>query len=142
MPAILSLIRDTFTNNETFGKMYIDGEFICHTIERPWKGNIQGESCIPEGKYKLQLRFSPMVKKSSGGKYDEGYEITNVTGRTYIMLHPANFASELRGCCATGESRGVINGIPAVLNSRKAFDKLMNKLEERNEWEILITNLK
>ena len=139
--ALLTLVRDTFTENETMGKMYIDGEFVCHTMERPWKDNIPKISCIPEGRYKLQLRYSPIVKKTTHGDYEEGYEITNVPNRTYVMIHISNKASQLEACIAPGITRGKLDGQNAVLNSRKAFDVLMDKLEERNDWEILITRI-
>lgn len=139
--AILNLVRDTFTDDEVLGKMYINHEFICHTIERPWKDNQKGISCVPEGVYPLKLRYSNVVKKSSGGKYTEGYEVTNVPNRTYIMLHPANYSSQLGGCIAPGLERGNLHGKQAVLQSRDAFDKLMDRLDERNDWEIVISKL-
>jgi len=37
----------------TFGKMLIDGVHFCFTTEQPWNDNKHGESCVPEGDYKL-----------------------------------------------------------------------------------------
>ena len=136
---ILNHVRDTYTAGETLGKYYINGEFICEVIERPWKDNIPYESCIPEGAYRLKLRSSNVVKRSTGGEFTEGYEVTDVPDRTWIMLHPANKASSLHGCQAPGKTRGMIDGDKAVFNSRDAFRDLMSRLEERNEWELVIS---
>lgn len=136
---VVNLVRDTFNENETLGKIYIEHEFICHTIELPWRDNKQSISCIPEGCYPLKLRYSPIVKRTTKGDYEEGYEITNVPDRIYVMIHVANRASELEACVAPGMKRGKLYGENAVLQSRVAFDKLMERLEERNEWEIVIS---
>ena len=135
---MLELIRDSYSDMGTFGKLYIDGEFFCYTVEQVWNGNRVGESCIPEGIYRLQLRYSPVVKRSTGGEFDEGYEITDVPGRTYIMIHPANTIDDVEGCIAPGDSLGFVGGKWAVLNSRNTFRELMERLDQRNEWDINI----
>ena len=136
---MLKLIRDSYSDMGTFGKLYIDNEFFCYTVEQVWKDNRENESCIPEGVYSLQLRYSPVVKRTSAGEFEEGYEITNVLNRTYVMLHVANVASDLQACIGVGESLGFVKDQWAVLNSRNTFRKLMHKLEERNDWDIEIT---
>lgn len=88
---------------------------ICRTIELPWKSNRRRISCIPEGRYRLQKRFS----------HTHGYhlQIEKVPCRTNILIHPANDAQEqLEGCIApvrtlTGEGKGK--------ESREAFDQLL-----------------
>ncbi len=111
------------------------------TLERPWQANQTSVSCIPEGVYTLKKRRSGVVERSTGGKYLEGWEVTGVPGRTYIMIHPANTIDQLEGCIATGLSTGVLpdkDGNPqwAVLNSFAAFEMLMEDLEERDEWTL------
>ena len=137
----LILIRDTYSDNGTVGKFFIDGEFFCHTIERPWKNNESGVSCIPTGNYPLRLRYSPIIKRTTGGEFSEGYEVTDVPNRTYIMLHIANTSDNVRGCIGCGDSRGEIDGLPAVLNSKTTFRKLMERLDEHSEWEIIVSSL-
>lgn len=99
----------------TNGVLQHNGITLCRTIELPWKSNIPRKSCIPEGRYQLQKRFS----------HRRGYhlEVQNVPCRTWILIHPANDALEqLKGCIApvtrvTGEGRGS--------ESREAFDKVI-----------------
>ena len=99
----------------TNGLLQQNGITICRTIELPWKSNLPRISCIPEGRYRLQKRFT----------HNRGYHllVENVPCRTFILIHPANDAlEELKGCIApvttiTGDGKGV--------ESREAFDKLL-----------------
>lgn len=77
----------------TNGRLTLDGMEICSTIELPWKDNLKEKSCIPEGEYRLEKRYSK--------KYGWHIELKDVPGRSLILFHPANYAlSELRGCIA------------------------------------------
>ena len=53
----LLLIRDTFTEESTIGELFINGERICDTLERPYFNNQRNISCIPEGVYPVRLRL-------------------------------------------------------------------------------------
>jgi hypothetical protein len=108
------------------GSLFLDGRFISHTIEIPWKENRPYESCITEGEYDVTVRFSK--------KFGWHLHIKNVYGRKWILFHPANDAEkELRGCIApvsklTGEGKGNY--------SRRAMDILMiqiRNLKRKNE---------
>lgn len=98
----------------TNGKVTFQGEKICHSIELPWRNNIQQISCIPAGQYRLEKR--------NFKKHGEQIAIPVVKGREAILIHAANNAlKELRGCIApvtylSGEGKGA--------ESKKALDKL------------------
>jgi len=119
----------------SFGKLYLpDGSFV-FTCERAWVGNKPFESCIPPGVYTLRKRRSQVVEDSTDGEYLEGWEVTDVPGgRTYIMLHPANWPHQLAGCIAPGMGFGMLRDSLAVFSSREAFRKVMAQLEARDEW--------
>lgn len=77
----------------TNGKLYINGVFQCFTIELPWLNNEPRISCVPEGEYLLQKRFSSHL-----GRH---FLVTSVPGRGLILIHAANDALlELKGCIA------------------------------------------
>lgn len=110
---ILALKRTYFPNG-TNGQIECQGKVICNTIELPWKNNEPRVSCIPEGKYLLEKRYSK--------KFKWHIEIMQVKNRGAILFHPANNAlKELNGCVAPVTK---ISGAGLGLMSRKAFAKL------------------
>lgn len=110
---VLALKRTYFPNG-TNGQIECNGKIICNTIELPWKNNESKVSCIPEGKYLLEKRYSK--------KFKWHIEITQVSNRDAILFHPANNAlGELNGCIAPVTK---ISGAGLGLMSRKAFTKL------------------
>lgn len=69
------------------------GKCICSTIELPWRANKPNISCIPEGRYQLEKRYSL--------KFKWHLHLMNVPNRSLILIHPANNAlAELKGCIA------------------------------------------
>lgn len=102
------VLRRTYGEQGTNGTIYFNGEQICHTIELPWRNNLQRLSCIPEGCYKLEKRKYT--------KHGEQIGIPAVLGREAILIHAANNAmKQLMGCIApvtslTGEGTGAESG--------------------------------
>ncbi|MFW9871878.1 MAG: DUF5675 family protein [Candidatus Thorarchaeota archaeon] len=112
----------------TLGLIYYEG-FKCYTLELPWKNNQSNVSCIPKGSYLVKSRISP--------KYGEVYWVSNVPDRTFILIHPGNWAgdkskgfrSNVNGCILLGKRRGILAGQLAVLNSRITVKRFQNKLQ-------------
>lgn len=124
----------------TIGKLTLPCGYTCLTVERPWLDNMANTSCIPEGVYKLSLRASDVVKRTSGGEFNSGWEVKDVAGRTYIMIHPGNWAKDTNGCILPGENLAwhQTHGL-MVTNSRNTFRELMRKLDEKTEWTLQVT---
>ncbi|MBE0392150.1 DUF5675 family protein [Flavobacterium sp. PL002] len=122
---ILVLTRIYFPEG-TQGMLEWNGTLVCYTIELPWLGNQRRISCIPEGEYVLQKRFSP--------KFKWHLHLRNVPGRDLILIHPANDAKkELLGCIAPVTQH---SGVGKGRSSRKAFEKLKSMVYaalDRNE---------
>ena len=87
---------------QTLGELLFDGKVLCKTLELPWMSNQRGKSCIPTGQYTVVRRVSP--------KYGEHFHLIDVPGRQWILIHPANYVSQLLGCIAVGKSHRDING--------------------------------
>nr|BDD48058.1 hypothetical protein 12 [Pseudomonadaceae bacterium] len=130
MTKTITLYRDAYTDMGTFGRIVLPTGWQCLTVERPWIGNQTSVSCIPEGVYELRKRRSGVVERTTGGEFKEGWEVTDVPGRTYIMIHPANHKDHLEGCIAPGMALGWINSLWAVTDSMRAFQKLMRRLRD------------
>jgi hypothetical protein len=108
------VLKRTYFPEGTQGVLEWNGTIVCYTIELPWLGNQKRISCIPEGEYILQKRFSP--------KFQWHLHLKNVPGRDLILIHPANDAKmELLGCIAPVTLH---TGIGKGSSSRKALDKL------------------
>lgn len=108
------VLKRTYFPEGTQGVLEWNGTIVCYTIELPWLGNQKRISCIPEGEYILQKRFSP--------KFQWHLHLRNVPGRDLILIHPANDAKmELLGCIAPVTLH---TGIGKGSSSRKALDKL------------------
>ena len=121
------VLNRTYFPEGTQGVLEWNGTLICYTIELPWLGNQRRISCIPEGDYLLQLRFSP--------KFKWHFLLMDVPGRDLILIHPANDAKlELLGCIApvtkhTGIGKG--SASKKALLKLKALTKVAFKQNEK-----------
>lgn len=134
----------------TIGKMYIDGNYLCDTLEDPDRGLKQqmsleeiqskkqyGDTAIPTGTYQVSMNVvSPKFKDRSwakpwGGKIPR---LQNVPGYTGVLIHVGNKPEDTLGCILVGENK--VKG--QVVNSTIAFNKLMKILTNTNKIEITI----
>ncbi len=103
-------------------------EFICKTLELKWMDNQRSISCIPEGTYDVVPRYS--------NKYGNHLHITDVEGRSLILIHWGNYAGsinprtgypDIRGCIMVGTAFMDLDGdgIVDITSSKKTFRELM-----------------
>jgi hypothetical protein len=97
----LLLIRDTLTEQSTMGKLFLNGEQFCDTLELPWKENQRSISCIPAGEYNARLR---LPRESATREYVH-LLIKDVPNRDYILVHIGNTTKDTKGCILVGQSR-------------------------------------
>ena len=116
----LVLIRDTFTKESIIGKLYVDGEMFCDTLELPYKNNQRRISSIPMGVYNVRLRYP----RESGTRDYLHLLIQDVPNRDFILVHRGNKSSDSRGCVLVGLKREQ----DFVSNSKLAMDLLMKEL--------------
>ncbi|MDR6301820.1 DUF5675 family protein [Mesonia maritima] len=127
------VLKRSYFKKGSNGSLFIKGKLLCHCIELPWKNNKRSHSCIPEGKYRLKLRYSP--------KFKWHFHVLGVPNRSFILFHPANNAlRELRGCIAPVKR---LSGPGKGLDSRVAFQQLKQQVYpalKRKEPVFLIIN--
>ena len=107
----------------TIGKMYLNGEYFCDTLEdaiRPVK--IPNETAIPAGTYKVEVTYSPRFKRNLPLLVD----VPNYTG---IRIHNGSNKDHTSGCILVGfnTSKGILS------DSRKTSDQLTEKLKSLSE---------
>lgn len=122
----------------TIGKMYIDGEYFCDTLEdrvRDINKNgkfdngevkVAGETAIPYGRYQVVVTMSPRFKR-------ELPRLLNVPNFEGILIHRGNTASDTAGCILVGENKvkgKVINSTPYEQKLVSILKEIQNKGEE------------
>lgn len=120
------LKRQKSTNTQTLGEFTFYQDrikiiFYCKTIELEVDCNKIRDDAIPPGYYDVEKRWSE--------KYKWHFHIKDVPGRSYILIHNANFSRQLLGCIAVGSSHVDIDkdGLTDVTSSRSTL-KRMNKI--------------
>ena len=116
----LLIIRDTFTEESTLGKLFLNGEFFCETLENPWKNNVRNISCIPDGVYDVRLR---LPRESASRDYLH-LLVKEVPNRDYILFHRGNTSADTSGCILVGQTREQ----DRVNNSRLAMDLVIKEI--------------
>ena len=116
----LLIIRDIFTDKSTIGNLYLNGEWMCDTLELPYRDNQRSISCIPAGQYKVRLRTA---RESATRDYLH-LLVEDVKDRSYILFHIGNSAKDTRGCVLVGIGREQ----DLVKNSTLAMDLLMKEI--------------
>jgi hypothetical protein len=120
----------TAHDKPTFGVLLRDdGIPFALTLERPWLSNMQGRSCIPEGRYIAKRHVSP--------KFGETFWLQDVPGRSEILFHKGNLADDSHGCILVGERFDPVNGQDGIVASKDGFEEFM-KLNEGKD-EIVVT---
>lgn len=140
----LKLIRISKRDTYTIGKLYINGEYFCDTIEDKDRGldqsmpvndikkkKVYGETAIPTGTYELVIDYSSRFKKKMA-------HILNVPGYDGIRIHTGNTAYDSLGCIIVGQNKVV----GKVMNSKVTYNKLFPILQEAcNKEKVNITIL-
>tara|TARA_R110001599_G_scaffold27961_1_gene97368 strand:- start:651 stop:1103 length:453 start_codon:yes stop_codon:yes gene_type:complete len=116
----LLIIRETFTEVSTIGKLFLDGEFLCDTLENPYLNNQRNISCITEGQYKVRLRTA----RESATKEYLHLLVQDVPDRSLVLFHTGNTAKDTRGCILVG----IGTEQDLVKNSRLAMELLMKEI--------------
>lgn len=137
---ILMLDRKYKLPTYTIGKLYIDGEYFCDTLEDKDRGltddmtvseiskiKIKKETAIPTGTYKVTITYSNRFKKNMP-------LINDVKGFEGIRIHSGNTDKDTEGCILVGFNK--IKG--NVINSRDTYNKLFSILSKSNNITITI----
>lgn len=131
--------RTAYRTNYTIGKLYVNGNYVCDTLEDKDRGlddslseeyikkiKVFGKTAIPADKYNVSITYSPHFKKNLP-------LVTNVKGFDGIRIHSGNTDKDTLGCILVGYN----NVTGKVINSKEALAKLMSKLSGKITLEIV-----
>lgn len=121
---MITVERDTFTDNSTEGEMLIDGAFECFTLEPRRRQDLGKPFCTPAGVYLYVVQRSRHFQR-------DVICIENVPGFDAIEVHPGNFPKDTHGCTCVGSTRGV----DFVGHSDAEFDALLAKIPRTGQIE-------
>lgn len=142
----LLLRRIAKKNTYTVGKLYVNDEYFCDTIEDKDRGlsqkdditkikrtKVKNMTAIPTGTYDITMnvvspRFSQRAfyrQTCNGGRVPR---LLNVPGFDGILIHVGNTAADSSGCILVGKN----TQIGKVLNSTNTFKRLYSILDKAN----------
>lgn len=114
----------------TVGRLYIDGELFCNTLEDKvadvnrngefdgTERKIPGKTAIPYGTYKIFYGWSPRFGRNLP-------RLLNVTAFDGILIHPGNTAEDSAGCILVGRNTEV----GRLTQSRLCSDELNKRID-------------
>ena len=121
------LTRKIFTDKSTIGKLVFNDLELWTLEDTARKVKIYGETCIPAGIYKIEVRQSLRFGKPMPYLLD-------VPLYEGVMIHPGNFPIDTFGCILVGLGHTVIDKID---ESVKAFEKLFPLIDQACKEEVL-----
>ena len=123
----------------TIGKLYVNNQYFCDTLEDTDRGltqsmteqqikskKVYGETAIPTGTYRIIISYSNRFKKQMP-------LLLNVPGFSGIRIHTGNTEKDSLGCILVGKNKAV----GKVLESRDIYNKLFSILQKANEKETI-----
>lgn len=114
----------------TVGRLYIDGELFCNTLEDKvadvnrngeldgTERKVPGKTAIPYGTYKIFYGWSPRFGRNLP-------RLLNVTAFDGILIHPGNTPEDSAGCILVGRNTEV----GRLTQSRLYSDELNKRID-------------
>lgn len=129
----------------TIGKMYINGAYVCDTLEDKDRGltsnmsvaqicgvKVHGETAIPTGRYLVDMKtVSPRFGGRAQYQFCKGRlpRLCNTPGYQGVLIHIGNTAKDTDGCILVGENKEK----GKVMNSTATFRRLYPILKAADE---------
>ncbi len=127
----------------TIGHLFVDGQYVCDTIEDTDRGlsqqmpleeiqriKVKDRTAIPCGQYRVSLDVkSPKYSNFTRYPWAKAINgcvprILNVAGFEGILIHVGNTAADTSGCVIVGENKVV----GKVINSTATFNRLYSMM--------------
>lgn len=110
----LTVIRKYFKTTYTIGDLYVDGQWVCNTLEDRVRdlqdrnhdgdyddsdeGKVYGKTAIPCGRYRVLFTYSMKMQRATPILQD-------VPGFTGIRIHGGKNETWTEGCILVGENK-------------------------------------
>ena len=140
----LKLKRIYRGNTYTIGRLYIDNEYFCDTLEDKDREltsymseedikslKVYSETAIPTGTYKIEVTFSSRFKKKMP-------VLIGVKGFSGIRIHCGNDETHTSGCILCGFNKEKGKVVNSKVVTSKVYALIENAINNNNEVEITI----
>lgn len=124
---MMTLVRDIRTEEAVLGSLYLNGAFVCYTLENAAKA-------IPCGMYKVQNSKSPKFKRELPLLHN-----AQVPAGRGIRIHVGNTVASSSGCVLVGMTREVHLLGGSKLNESKNAETMVTMIC-RNESNLVIVD--
>lgn len=141
----LTLVRKYRKPGYTVGKLFINGQYFCDTLEDTDRGltqsmpkeeiiakKVKTKTAIPQGTYQVYMKQrSPKFATTPAYAFCRGYlpRLLKVPGYEGILIHIGNKATQTAGCILVGKNKAV----GKVLESTETFRSLYSILKEADQ---------
>ena len=128
----------------TIGLLYVNGAYVCNTLEDTDRGltdkmssseiaaiKLDGKTAIPIGTYKIIVSYSPRFKKDMP-------LLCAVKGFEGIRIHSGNTASDTEGCILCGKNTEVGKVTDSRFWTGKVCQYIRMGLQEKSGVKIKI----
>lgn len=129
----------------TIGRLYVNGKYVCDTLEDKDRGltasmsvaqicgvKVHGETAIPMGRYLVDMKtVSPRFGGRAQYQFCKGRlpRLCNIPGFSGVLIHCGNTAKDTEGCILVGENKEV----GKVLNSTATFKRVYPMLKAASD---------
>lgn len=137
----VTIKRKEFTETSTTGEMFVDGVFLCYTLEDKDRGlkqtdpiefiaitKVHSKTAIPygtyDGKFSMSNRFERVLP-----------EIINVPGFAGIRIHSGNTSVNTEGCILLGRTKSK----DFIGESRLAMSSFFLKVAPAKKFVLQVT---
>ena len=137
--------RYNTTSTHTDGLLFIDGKFECYTLEDTFREEkVKGETRIPNGTYKVELREVGGFHSKYLAKYGDTFHkgmlwIRNIPNFEYVLIHEGNDPSSTSGCLLLGSTadkdKAFIGGSSIAYS--QAYKKIIKAFENNEKVHIV-----
>ncbi len=125
----IDIVRYNSQDDFTDGMLFINGEFQVHTLEDEFRTNkVFGETRIPKGRYKVELRTEGGFHERYLNKYGKDFHkgmlhVVDVPNFKYILIHVGNDDDDTAGCLLVGMTNSA-DDAPFIGGSVQAYKKI------------------
>jgi len=130
---MITLKRIAQIEDATYGVLLDDGLPFALSLERAWKNNEVGKSCIPKGTY--------ICKRVQSPKFGDTFEVTGVPGRSAILFHKGNINDDSHGCILVGEQFNPVLGKNGIVASAEGFTEFLRRLSGLQQFTLTIVEV-